>query len=143
MISIIRRLASTGLVLLALAGACDAGDRTEGASTAPPSPTGFSVRNGSTREVWYLYSRACGTAPWGEDELGSANVLVPGESVTWSERAGCYDLLALTERRNRPRYEARFDRVRVAVNQLTSLVIADDDWSEVTDTQLVSRSRRK
>lgn len=141
MTAIIRRLASTGLVLLALAGGC-AGEGTEGTSTGPPSPTGFSVRNGSAREAWYLYSRACGTASWGEDELGSANVLVPGESVTWSERAGCYDLLALTDRRNQPRYQARFNGQRVAANQLTSVVIADDDWTVVTDTEVVSPSRR-
>ncbi len=135
MIAIIRRLGTTGLVLLALAGACDAAEERDGSITGPPSPTGFSVRNGSAREVWYLYSRTCGSLSWGEDELGSANVLVPGESVTWSERAGCYDLLALTEWRNHPRYQARFDGERVAANQLTDVVIADDDWTEATDME--------
>ena len=141
--SIFRHLASTGLVLIALAGACDAGAGTEGSSIGPPSPTGFSVRNGSAREVWYLYSRACGAAAWGEDELGSANVLVPGESVTWSERAGCYDLLALTERRSQPRYQARYEGLRVTANRLTGLAIADEDWTEATDAEIASLARRK
>ena len=141
--SILRRLASTGLVLIALAGACDAGTGTAGSSAGPPSPAGFEVRNGSAREVWYLYSRICGADTWGEDELGSANVLVPGASVTWSEPPGCYDLLGLTERRNRPRYQARFDGRRVISNGITSLAIADDDWIEVTDSEIASLLGRK
>jgi hypothetical protein len=136
MVAIVRRLPCAGLVLLGLAGACGAGETAEGTTTGPRSPTGFSVRNGSTREVWYLYSRVCGTASWGEDELGSANVLIPGESVTWSERAGCYDLLALTEPRHHPRYQARFDGQRVTSNQLTSLVLIEEDWTEAADTML-------
>jgi hypothetical protein len=62
--------------------------------------------------------------------------------VTWSERAGCYDLLALTDRRNQPRYQARFDGETVVANQLTALVIADDDWTEVSDAAVASLSRR-
>ena len=71
--------------------------------------TGFAIANGSDREAWYMYSRACGTEDWGEDELGSANILFPGESAGWDETAGCYDLLALTAVGDTPRYQAIYE----------------------------------
>ncbi len=95
-----RRLAAAGFSALAiLTVGCGGGDDDNGGTGPGPGPevtAGFSITNGSTREAWYMYSRACGTEDWGEDELGSANILYPGESVSWEESAGCYDLLALS-----------------------------------------------
>ena len=141
---VVHRLAH-GLVLLALtAGGC-AGGEGGGIGTGPgPAPAaGFAVHNGSAREAWYIYTRECGTDQWGEDELGSANVLVPGETAGWPESTGCYDLLALTARGDAPRYQARFDGNAVAGVQATRVTITDDDWTEVTDPDVAALASRR
>jgi len=135
-----RRLAAAGLGVLAIAGTgCGGGDGGDGDGATGPGPAvaaGFSITNGSDREAWYMYSRACGTEAWGEDELGSANILYPGESVSWEESAGCYDLLALTSLNDSPRYQALYTGKSIASGATTSLTIANGDWTTVVDVRV-------
>lgn len=130
----IRTFALVALTFGSLAtAACGGGD-----STGPSGATGFSITNGSNREAWYIYSRACGNQSWGDDELGTANILMPGESVSWGEAAGCYDLLALTSAGDAPRFEARYDGKTVSAGAATAVTIADGDWAEVSDPAAVA-----
>jgi hypothetical protein len=136
-----RCLAAAGLSALAVATAgCGGGDGDDNGGTGPgPVVTsGFSISNGSDREAWYLYSRVCGTEDWGEDELGSANILYPGESVSWEEDAECYDLLALTSLNDSPRYQALYQGKNVASGATTAVSIASGDWSAVVDVRVAS-----
>jgi hypothetical protein len=140
-----RRLAAAGLSVLAVATVgCGGGDDNGGTGPGPTVAAGFSISNGSTREAWYLYSRACGTDDWGEDELGTANILYPGESVSWEESAGCYDLLALTSLNDNPRHQALYEGKNVAGGATTTVSIASGDWTAVVDAQVASvRQARK
>jgi hypothetical protein len=140
-----RRLAVAGLSALAVATAgCGGGDDDGGTGPGPAVAAGFSVSNGSDREAWYVYSRRCGTEDWGEDELGPANILYPGESVSWEESAGCYDLLALTSLNDSPRYQAVYAGKNVASGATTAVSIASGDWSAVVDVRVAAlRQARK
>jgi hypothetical protein len=140
-----RRLAAAGLSALAVATAgCGGGDDDGGTGPGPAVTAGFSISNGSDREAWYLYSRACGTEDWGADELGSANILYPGESVSWEESAGCYDLLALTSLNDSPRYQAVYQGKNVANGATTAVSIKSGDWSAVVDVRVAAlRQARK
>jgi hypothetical protein len=140
-----RRLAAAGLSVLAVATVgCGGGDDNGGTGPGPTVAAGFSISNGSTREAWYLYSRACGTDDWGEDELGTANILYPGESVSWEESAGCYDLPALTSLNDNPRHQALYEGKNVAGGATTTVSIASGDWTAVVDAQVASvRQARK
>jgi hypothetical protein len=105
--------------------------RSDGLSGAAAEAEGqgqIALQNDSSREAWYAYTRRCGVGVWGEDELGPRVVLRPGQSATWTERAGCYDLLVLTNPRVVPRYEARYERRQVVADQGTPVAIADADW---------------
>ena len=133
-----RTLALMALTLGSLATAACGGDGDDNTGPGPSGTTGFTITNGSEKEAWYMYSRACGTQDWGEDELGTANILMPGESVTWTEAAGCYDLLALTSLGDDPRFEARFDGRTVDAGAATSVGIANGDWAEVSDPAAVA-----
>ena len=119
-------LSSTMVLALLILGAC----RAEGLpGAAEPEGEGrIALQNGSSREAWYAYSRRCGGRTWGEDELGPRVVLRPGQAAVWSEAAGCYDLLVLTNPRVEPRYEARYARRQVVAEQETAVAIADTDW---------------
>jgi hypothetical protein len=140
-----RRLAAAGLSALAVATAgCGGGDDDGGTGPGPAVTAGFSISNGSDREAWYIYSRGCGTEDWGDDELGTANILYPGESVSWEESAGCYDLLALTSLNDSPRYQAVYEGKNVASGATTAVSIASGDWSAVTDVRVAAlRQARK
>ena len=118
----------TSTLALALQAVCAC--RTEGLpGAAEPDGEGqIALRNRSSREAWYAYSRRCGARTWGEDELGPRLVLRPGQSAAWGEAPGCYDLLVLTNPRVEPRYEARYPRRQVAAEQETAVAIADADW---------------
>ena len=139
----IRRIAAAALGSLALAtagcgGGDGDGDDNGGTGPGPAVTAGFEISNGSNREAWYMYSRACGTEDWGEDELGSANILFPGESVTWTESSGCYDLLALTSASDTPRYQALYEGVEVAADETTSVSISNGDWTAVVAAQVAA-----
>jgi len=60
-------------------------------------------------------------------------VLHPGQSAGWAERAGCYDLLVLSNPRVAPRFEARYPQQLVAAEQETAVEIADRDWTPLGD----------
>ena len=118
------------LALLSLGG-CRSGGLT-GAVTEPEGEGQIALRNGSTREAWFAYTRRCGVSIWGEDELGPRVVLRPGQSAAWTEVVGCYDLLVLTNPRIEPHYEARYRRREVVADQATAIAIADADWGPST-----------
>jgi len=44
--------------------------------------------------IYYVYISSCSSSSWGEDQLGS-NVVMPGNTWTWTMNAGCYDLKAV------------------------------------------------
>jgi hypothetical protein len=139
LLTMIRRLAAAGLAVLALAtAACGGGDDDGGTGPGPTVTAGFSISNGSDREAWYMYSRSCGTEDWGEDELGAANILYPGESVSWAESAGCYDLLALSSLNDSPRYQALYQGKNVASGAKTAVNISNGDWTTVVDVRVAS-----
>ena len=141
-----RRLAAAGFSALAiLTVGCGGGDDNNGGTGPAPEVTaGFSISNGSNREAWYVYSRACGTEDWGEDELGSANILFPGETASWDESAGCYDLLALSSGDDNPRYQALYENKTVAGDAATTVTIANGDWTAVVEAQVAMlRQARK
>ena len=121
-----------GLMVVALLslGGCRS-DGLTGAATEPEGEGQIALRNDSSREAWYAYSRRCGVSVWGEDELGPTVVLHPGQSAAWTEVVGCYDLLVLTNPRVEPRYEARY-RGQVEADQATAIAIADTDWGPST-----------
>jgi hypothetical protein len=118
------------LLLAALLMSGCGADGAGGIGTAPEGEGRIALHNRSVRDAWYAYTRRCGVAVWGEDELGPAVVVRSGQSAAWSEQAGCYDLLVLTNPRVAPRYEARYDRRLVTAGQQTAVAIADDDWTE-------------
>jgi hypothetical protein len=91
------------------------------------------LHNQSSRDAWYAFTRRCGVAVWGEDELGPTVVLHPGGSADWSEQEGCYDILVLTDLRLEPRYRAEYPHRLVAARQQTAVAIADEDWTLVPD----------
>jgi hypothetical protein len=100
-----------------------------GTTMGPELEGQIALHNGSSRDAWYAYTRRCGVAVWGEDELGPTVVLHPGQSAAWTERAGCYDLLVLTDPRVEPRFEARYPDRLVTADERTPIAIADDDWT--------------
>jgi hypothetical protein len=118
------------VVLVLTASGCTGGG-TSGVVTGPAPEGRIALHNGSSREAWYAFTRRCGVAVWGEDELGPTVVLRPGQSAEWSEQEGCYDLLVLTDLRVTPRYQAVYQRRLVAAQQQTAVAIADADWSEM------------
>lgn len=145
--SMTRRLAAAGLSALAVTtAACGGGDDNDAGGTGPGPvvAAGFSISNGSDREAWYIYSRPCGTEDWGEDELGTANILYPGEEASWEESAGCYDLLALGSLNDSPRYQALYEGKNVESGAATAVSIANGDWTTVVAAQVASvRQARK
>jgi hypothetical protein len=144
--AITRRLAAAAFGILTLtSAACGGGDDDNGGTGPTPAVvSGFEIINGSSREAWYLYSRPCGTQDWGEDELGLANILYPGESVSWEESAGCYDVLALTALGDTPRYQALYQERSVAAGETTQVGISAGDWTEVQSALVASlRQMRK
>lgn len=44
--------------------------------------------------IYYVYISPCSSSSWGDDQLGS-NVVMPGNTWTWTMNAGCYDLKAV------------------------------------------------
>jgi len=98
---------------------------------APSVTTGFRITNLSIRSAWYIYFKACGTEEWGEDRLGSSNVLSSGESFTSAVPAGCYDVLALTDTSEPPYYQIHLPEQSVAAGQTTSIALSSGDWQSV------------
>jgi hypothetical protein len=119
-------MSSTMAVAVLTLSACS--DGLAGAVVEPEGRGQIALQNGSSREAWYAYTRRCGARLWGEDELGPRLVLRPGQSATWTETAGCYDLLVLTNPRVEPRYEARYQRRQVMADRETPIAIAEADW---------------
>jgi hypothetical protein len=73
-----------------------------------------------------------------------ATILYPGESVSWAESAGCYDLLALTSAGGSPRYQAFYEGVNVTAGETTAVGIANGDWTAVVAAQVAAlRQPRK
>jgi hypothetical protein len=125
-----------GLILVAAvvaaSGGCGAGGA--GGTVTGPEPSGrIALHNGSSRDAWYVFTRQCGAAAWGEDELGPMTVLRSGQSAAWAERAGCYDLLVLSNPRVLPRFEARYPQQLVAAEQQTVIDLADPDWAPMAE----------
>ncbi len=101
---------------------------------APATATGFRITNASSRSAWYIYFKACNTEEWGEDRLGSSNVLSSGESLTSQVPAGCYDVLALTDTSEPPYYQIHLPGQNVVEGQVTSIALSSGQWEAVTSS---------
>ena len=91
-----RTIILIGLALLALAGmACSfcplIPTRPSGPSGAGPSIT---LVNNSDETICYVYISPSTSDEWGEDWLGTTEVVGPGEQRTFEVDPGTYDLLA-------------------------------------------------
>jgi hypothetical protein len=118
-----------GLVFAVVpASGCGSGG-TAGVVTGPELEGQIALHNDSSRDAWYAFTRRCGAVVWGQDELGPTVVLHPGQSAVWTEQAGCYDLLVLTDLRVEPRFQAEYQRRLVAADAQTAVAIADADWT--------------
>jgi hypothetical protein len=118
-----------GIAIVA-AGGCGSSEG-EGVVSGPALEGEIVLHNGSSREAWYAFTRRCGVAVWGEDELGPTVVLYPGQTAEWVEQEGCYDMLVLSNPRAEPRFEARYRQQLVAAEQQTAIAIADQDWTQM------------
>jgi hypothetical protein len=107
---------------------------------APATSTGFRITNLSNRSAWYIYFKACGTEEWGEDRLGSSNVLSSGESFTSEVPAGCYDVLALTDTSEPPYYQIHLPEQSVVASQITSIALSSGDWQTVQSAASLVRA---
>ena len=127
-------LASTLIAAFSLAcGGDDGGPAAPSGDDDVPAPavTGFRITTASSRSAWYVYFKACGTEEWGEDRLGSSNVLSDGESFTAAVPAGCYDVLALTDTSEPPYYQIHLPQQTVVDGQVTSISLSSGDWQTV------------
>lgn len=91
-----RRLLPLAATLAVFTAACGSdGDDSSTGPTPPPSgnATVIVVNHASTGSVMFLRYRACGTASWGSDVLGSS-ILWGGEQTSFDVAAGCYDIRA-------------------------------------------------
>ena len=107
---------------------------------APATTTGFRITNSSSRSAWYIYFKACGTEEWGDDRLGSSNVLSSGESFTSAIPAGCYDVLALTDTSEPPYYQINLPQQSVLDGQVTSISLSSSDWQVVQSAASLIRA---
>jgi hypothetical protein len=89
-------------VLVALAtialvtAACGGSDDSTGPTPAPATNGTLFVSNDSDREIWYVFTRACGSTAWSDDLLGSD--IIPLEtSESFTVAAGCYDVRLLSQ----------------------------------------------
>jgi hypothetical protein len=83
------------LAALALATTACGGDDSTSPDPAPSNGTLY-VSNDSDREIWYVFTRACGSAAWSDDHLGS-DIIPLQTSESFSLAAGCYDVRLLSE----------------------------------------------
>lgn len=89
----LRRYAAFGLLLLILVIPALACGSSDGGSTTTSGPS-VTVINDSSEAICYLYISLSSEDTWGDDRLGSAEVLGTGDSKTVSLSAGTYDMLA-------------------------------------------------
>lgn len=83
------------------------GGMTSGSSGS--SRTELVLINNTGVPIYYVYISPCSSSSWGEDQLGS-NVVMPGNTWTWTMNSGCYDLKAV----DRDGREAVERRVQIA-----------------------------
>jgi hypothetical protein len=98
--------------------------------TAPSEDgvTRLRMTNQSSTSAWFIYIRQCGNENWGPDQLGSSNVLSPGESASWTtDNPGCYDIRAISEP-GAGQKEALWTTLNVAEEQTTQVNIQNGDW---------------
>jgi hypothetical protein len=118
-----------GIVLMAVGASGCGGSGTGAVVTGPELPGRIALRNGSSRDAWYAFTRRCDAVVWGEDELGPTVVLHPGQAAEWSEEAGCYDLLVLTNLRVEPKFQAEYHDRLISADERTAVTIAEADWT--------------
>jgi hypothetical protein len=85
------------LATIALATAACGGDDDSTGPTPTPAGNGtLFVSNDSDREIWYVFTRPCGSTAWSDDLLGSD--IIPLEtSESFTVAAGCYDVRLLSQ----------------------------------------------
>ena len=133
------RLITRALVVASLTGVAAAcgGDNNGPAddNETPPQTTPnddgvtrLRMTNQSATSSWFIYIRQCGNANWGPDQLGSSNVLSPGETASWTtDNPGCYDVRAVAEP-GAGQKEALWTGIDVASEQTTQVDIENGDW---------------
>jgi hypothetical protein len=88
-----RHLSLAAFSLLTAATAACGGSDSTGPSPAPGGGTVGTVtlvNSAPTGSAMFVRRRACGTATWSGDMLGSS-ILWGGEQQAWELEAGCYD----------------------------------------------------
>lgn len=126
------------IAMAPVAAACGSDADPAGPSSPTPAATAIEITNQSSRAAWYLYFRPCGTEEYGEDRLGSSNVLSPNESFTAPVAAGCYDVRTITDPDEVPHYQAQWQEQIVSAGQQTSLAITDGSWESVVQVSVGS-----
>ena len=53
------------------------------------------VINNASQPIYYLYASRCSSSSWGEDQLDSDQVIMPGSEVSFTMGTGCWDLKAV------------------------------------------------
>lgn len=56
--------------------------------------TELTLVNNTGVPIYYVYVSSCASESWGSDQLGS-EVVMPGNTYTWTMNSGCYDLKAV------------------------------------------------
>jgi hypothetical protein len=126
------------IAMAPLSGACSGDSDPAGPSSPAPTTTAIRITNQSTRAAWYLYWRPCGAEDFGEDRLGSGNVLSSNESFAAALDPGCYDVLTITDPGEAPYYQALWHDQTVSAGQETSLAITDGSWETVAQVSVGS-----
>lgn len=90
-----RTIVLAGLALLALAGmACSFCPLIPGPSGPTGSRPSITLVNNSDETICYVYISPTTSDEWGEDWLGSTEVIDPGDQRVFNVEPGVYDLLA-------------------------------------------------
>jgi len=68
-----------------------------GSSSSSSSGHGASlvVVNNASQPVYYLYASACSNSNWGPDRLDDDQVIMPGDTASFTMTTGCWDLKAV------------------------------------------------
>lgn len=87
---VVAAVSLTGCFQIPMAGGGGGG----GGTTSGGGRTELVLINNTGVPIYYVYISPCSASNWGDDQLGS-NVVMPGNTWTWTMNAGCYDLKAV------------------------------------------------
>lgn len=74
------------------------GTRSSGSSSGSSSSghgASLVVINNASQPVYYLYASGCSESNWGPDRLDDDQVIMPGDTASFTMTTGCWDLRAV------------------------------------------------